>query len=330
MPGAPSRGLTRPAHQWTPIERAGVIAALAIVMGSLFLTTYTLGLGDPVPHHINAAVVGDPETKPEPVKAVQGVAQNSLEFTRYSSRAAALHAIDLQRVYAALDLTSPRPTLYLASAASASVTRVLQKAALADPRLRVVDTHSLAPTDPSGLDIFYLMLVATIIGFLTVFQTRANAAGLPLRHWTAFVVAFALTASLVLTLVEGPILNRLDIPLPEVWGTLALHILAVASFASVMTVLLGRWAILPTWVFFVVLGNSSSGGAVSPPLLPAPFAFISQWLPSGATVTSLRDAIYFGDYEHARPILVLAAWATALFMAMLAISYRRRASPGVP
>jgi hypothetical protein len=236
-------------------------------MGSLFLATYTLGLGDPVPHHIDAAVVGDPQTKPATVKAVQGVAQNSLEFTRYSSTAAALHAIDLQRVYAALDLTSPRPTLYLASAAGASVARVLQKATLADPRLRVVDTHSLAPTDPSGLDIFYLMLVATIIGFLTVFQTRANAAGLPLRHWTAFVVAFALTASLVLTLVEGPILNRLDIPLPEVWGILALHILAVASFASVMTVLLGRWAILPTWLFFVVLGNSSSGGAVSPPLL---------------------------------------------------------------
>jgi hypothetical protein len=48
----------------------------------------------------------------------------------------------------------------------------------------------------------------------------------------------------------------------------------------------GRWAIVPTWLFFVVLGNSSSGGAVSPPLLLPPFAFVLQWLPSGATVTS--------------------------------------------
>ena len=69
-----------------------------------------------------------------------------------------------------------------------------------------------------------------------------------------------------------------------------------------MPALVGRWAIVPTWLFFVVLGNSSRGGAVSPPLLPAPFAFVSQWLPSGATVTSLRNAIYFPDYQHARPI----------------------------
>ena len=92
--------------------------------------------------------------------------------------------------------------------------------------------------------------------------------------------------------------------------------------------LLGRWAILPVWLFFVVLGNSSSGGAVSPPLLPAPFAFISQWLPSGARVTLLRDAIYFPADQHARPILVLATWATALFAAMLLASKRLRTSPG--
>jgi hypothetical protein len=125
-------------------------------------------------------------------------------------------------------------------------------------------------------------------------------------------------------------MNRLDIPVLGVWGILAVHILAVASFASVMTVLIGRWAMIPTWLFFVVLGNSSSGGAVSPPLLPAAFAFISQWLPSGATVTSLRDAIYFPGHQHARPLLVLAAWAGALFSAMLVASHRRGTSPGSP
>ena len=47
-------------HRWRPIERAGVIAAVAIVMGALFVTTYSLALGDPVPRHIDAALVGDP------------------------------------------------------------------------------------------------------------------------------------------------------------------------------------------------------------------------------------------------------------------------------
>jgi hypothetical protein len=299
-------------------------------MGSLFVTTYSLALGDPVPRHIDAALVGDTKTDAATVKAVQEVAENSLDFTEFKSTAAALHAIDVQRVYAALDLTSARQTLYVASAAGASVARVLEKVSSVDPRVRVVDTHPLKSTDPSGLDIFYLMLVGTIVGFITVYQTRANAGRLPLRHWTGFVVAFALAAALALTLVEGPILDRLDIPVLVVWGILAGHLLAVASFASLMTVLVGRWAMIPTWLFFVVLGNSSSGGAVSPPLLPAPFAFVSQWLPSGATVTSLRDAIYFPGYQHARPVLVLVAWALVLFSAMLFVSHRRGASPGAP
>jgi hypothetical protein len=316
------------ARRWTSIERAGVIATVAIVMGSLFVTTYSLALGDPVARRIDAALVGDTRGDAGTVKAVQGVAENSLDFTRYESLAAARDAIDRQRVYAALDLTSARPTLYVASAAGASVARVLGKISTVDPSVRVVDTHPLASTDPSGLDVFYLMLVGTLVGFVTVFQTRALAGGLALRQWTGFVVAFGLAASLAPTLVEGPILDRLDIPVLEVWGILAMQILAVASFTSLMTVLIGPWAIVPTWLFFVVLGNSSSGGAVSPPLLPAPLAFISQWLPSGATVTSLRDAIYFPGHQHARPILVLAAWAAALFGAMLVASYRRGTSPG--
>lgn len=59
----------------------------------------------------------------------------------------------------------------------------------------------------------------------------------------------------------------------------AVVIVAAASFASVMLVLIGRWAIVPIWLFFVALGNSSSGGAVATPLLPRPFVFVSQWLP---------------------------------------------------
>jgi hypothetical protein len=299
-------------------------------MGSLFVTTYSLALADPVPHRIDAAVVGDPASHAGTIAAVQAVAGNSLVFERYGSAAAALHAMDEQNVYAALDLTLSRPTLYLASAAGASVARVLEHIATVDPSIRVVDAHPLGANDPNGLEVFYLMLVTTIVGFITVFQVRANALGLSLRSWVVFVVGFALAASLVLTLVVGPVLDRLDLPVLESWGILALQLVAVTSFASLMTVLIGRWAILPTWLFFTILGNSASGGAVAPPLLPRPFALISQWLPSGATVTALRNAVYFPAYQHAQPIVVLATWATALFVAMVLVSRRRRTSPDAP
>ena len=314
----------------TPNRRAAVaVAALAIVMGSLFLTTYTLALGDPVPHRIDAALVGDAAQHPRALDAVQRTADGSLSFQRYESVAGARDAIDRQRVYAALDLKSTRPTLYVASAAGTSVARLLEQVSATDSRVRVVDTHPLSPSDPNGLDIFYLMLVATIISFIAVLQVVANAGGLELRHWTAWIAGFALTAALALTLTIGPVLDRFDVPVAETWGILALHIVAVTSFASAMAVLFGRWAIVPVWLFFVVLGNSSSGGAVSPPLLQEPFAFVSQWLPSGATVSSLRDAIYFPSYQHGRPLIVLTVWATVLFAGMI-VARRRPIERGRP
>ncbi|MGH3783246.1 MAG: hypothetical protein ACRDRO_22165 [Pseudonocardiaceae bacterium] len=207
---------------------------------------------------------------------------------------------------------------------------MLEQISALDPTVRVSDAHPLGTADPNGLEVFYLMLVTTIVGFTTVFQVRTNAGSLSLRRWTAFVVALAVAASCVFTLVDGPLLHRLHLPVLESWGILALQLLAVASFTSLMAVLIGRWAILPTWLFFVVLGNSACGGAVAPPLLPRPFAFVSQWLPSGATVTALREAVYFPAYQHAHPIVVLATWATAVFAAMLLVSHRLGRSPGDP
>jgi hypothetical protein len=299
-----------------------VIAVVAIAMGCLFIATYSLALGDPVPHRIDAGLVGDPAAHTRTLDAVEGVARDKVVFRRYATVAAALHAIDEQHVYAALDLTARAPTLYVASAAGASVARVLERSS---PAVRVLDTHPLAANDPNGLDLFYRMLVATIIGFITVFQVLAQAPDLLVRHHARFVVGLAVAGSLALTLVGGVLLHGIAASDPEQWAILALHLLAVASFTSLMAVLAGRWAILPTWLFFVILGNTSSGGAVSPPLLPPPFAFISQWLPSGATVTALRDAVYFPHHQHAQPIAVLAVWATALFVAWLALATRRDA-----
>jgi hypothetical protein len=324
-----SRGLvihsTLRGHEWSPQQRAILISVVAVVMGSLFVTTYSLALADPVPHRIKAALIGDPAGSPQTIAAVEKVAADKLVFERYSSVPAALNAINHQNVYAALDLDSSRATLYVASAAGVSVARVLEKVYMVDRGVRVIDTHPLANDDPNGLDIFYLMLVATIVGMVTVWQVRAHAPGLDLRHDISFVIGLAVLASTVLTLVDGPLLHRPAAVYPQEWGILAVHVLAVSSFALLMTVLVGAWAIVPSWLFFVILGNASSGGAVAPPLLPQPFAFLSQWLPSGATVSALRNAIYFRDYQPARPLVVLGVWAAGLFTAWILLAHRRKA-----
>lgn len=70
--------------EWSPLQRAILITVLAIAMGCLFLVT-SLTLGDPVPRHIDAALVGERSIDASPVEAVEQVADRSLAFHAYRS-----------------------------------------------------------------------------------------------------------------------------------------------------------------------------------------------------------------------------------------------------
>jgi hypothetical protein len=76
------------------------------------------------------------------------------------------------------------------------------------------------------------------------------------------------------------------------------------------------------------IGNAASGGAVAPPLLPAFYRFVGRFLPNGATVETIRNAVYFTDHQHLEPILVEAAWITSALVLLLIAAERRGRTPG--
>jgi hypothetical protein len=95
--------------------------------------------------------------------------------------------------------------------------------------------------------------------------------------------------------------------------------MAIAALVnSTNLALLGGWAILPTWLLFVIVGNAASGGAVAPPLLPPVYAFVGRWLPSGATVEALRNVVYFSEHD-ASAYAVLAGWLVVAVVALVAV-----------
>jgi hypothetical protein len=318
-----------------PYRKALVIVLIAFAMGSLFVYSYIDALGRPVARRISTAVVGSSPVRARFVSALEGDANKGLILRGYPTEQAAQHAIDRQQVYLALVFTprSSAVTILLSSASGPSVERVLstalpQAATDANATLRTHDTHPLPSQDPAGLASFYLTLGATILGFVTTFQLRANARPLPLPPWLAFTGGLAILGSLVLVALVKEVLHALPVPFFEGWGVLALQMVAASGVAATMAVIVGRWAIIPTWLLFVVLGNTSSGGAVAPALLPQPFIFLSRALPSGATVGLLRTSAYFPQASRLEPALVLSGWAACALGGLLISSRLLHRGPG--
>ena len=319
-----------------PYRRALVIVLVGFVMGSLFVISYIDALGRPTARRITTGVVGSSPLQQTFIDTLQRSVSRGLILRQFPTQRAAELAMDRQQVYATLVFNQRVPNAVaalLSSASGPSVVRLLSvdlPAAAADARLTLLtrDLHPLPSQDPNGLAVFYLTLGATILGFVTTFQLRANARPLPLPPWLAFTGGLAILGSLVLAVLVIKLLHALAAPLFSTWGVLCLQMITASAFAALMSVLVGRWAIVPTWLLFVVLGNTSSGGAVSPALLPEPFRFLSRALPSGATVSFLRTSAYFPSASRLEPLIVLSSWAVLSVAGMLLASRLLHRGPG--
>lgn len=318
-----------------PYRNALVVIAIAVTMATIFAISYSLVLGRATPHRIIIGMVGSRAEDPALVAALVKATHGGLAFRPYGTVAAAEEAIDQQATYAALVLDQRAPHVLVSSASSAQVAQVLEKAAeqvdlTTGQRIDVVDLHPLPPSDPQGLVSFYMTLAASIVGFVTMFQMRVNAPGLRLRDWLALVALLAVAGGLVLALVADPLIGALHGPFPELWLALGAEVAVAALFCSTMIVLVTRWAIIPTWLLFIVLGNTSSGGAVAQPLLPPFYAFVGRFLPPGATVSIIRTAVYFRHDQHAEPFIVQGAWLVCVLAALLISARKLGREPALP
>jgi ABC-type Na+ efflux pump permease subunit len=89
--------------------------------------------------------------------------------------------------------------------------------------------------------------------------------------------------------------------------------LAVAAGAHGLGHLAGPAGLAVASLLFVLLGLSSSGGAVGYEFEPGFYGALSQLLPPGAAVTFVRNVEYFDWAATLTPLLVLLAWALGGF-----------------
>lgn len=310
--------------QRSPLEirKAGAVIAIAVTMASLFAAAYTVALGRPLPHNLPVGVVGPPGAADAALGMLQG-GKHAFAAVTFPDRQAAIASINNQQVSAVVDASEDPPQLLISSAGDPPAARVLLAMDQSAPgrfSMPVIDLHPLPASDPAGLATFYLVIAATILGFVTMFQLRANVKTLTLKGWLACVFVVAVVGGAALAWVTGTILHALAAPFAELWLLSAAQVGIAALFNCTMLVLVHRWAIIPTWGFFILLGNTSSGGAVSAALLPQPFAFLNHALPTGATVSAIHTASYFPHNQHPLPFVVLGIWLAATFATLVVAS----------
>ena len=311
------------------VRKAGAVILIALVMASSFVAAYTVALGRPLPRHLPIGIVGPPASANAAIGTLQG-GEHAFDVHAFPTREAAVAAVQQQQITAVVDATASPPTLLLSSASDPSAARALtalDQEAPGRSLMPIVDLHPLPDSDPAGLATFYLVIAATILGFVTMFQLRANVKTLTLKRWLACIFIVAVAGGAALSAVAGPLLHALAAPYLQLWLLTSIQIAIAALFNSVMLVLVGRWAIIPTWVVFILLGNTSSGGAVSASLMPQPFAFLNHALPSGATVSAIHTATYFPHNERAMPFVVLASWLMVCLVALIVSSRALNRTP---
>ncbi|WP_404819421.1 ABC transporter permease [Streptomyces marincola] len=320
---------------WRTLRHSPYLPALVVVLivsasAGLFAGSYTYAMANPTPRHLPVAVVGEPDEAF--LGALRQRLSASLDRRHFDTYPQAVEAVEAQRVFAVVREREGRTELAVASAAGAPVAELLARDARAAARsldvpLDVRDLKPLHPGDPRGLALFYISIAAVITGFLGAVQLSVNARALrPLERVLA-TAAYALLGGFAVVAAVSWGLDAVELPFLHSWGIVSLTMFASGMIFTMFNTLVGRWAILPTWVLMVMLGNPSSGGAVSWPLLPSVLGAIGRWLPPGASVNAQHTAVYFPGHQHAHPYLVLAGW-TVLSCAVFAVWRHRHPGGG--
>ncbi|MFD3928581.1 ABC transporter permease [Streptomyces sp. NPDC058614] len=320
--GAHGRPPTR-RERWAAFKESPFLPATVLVLiisaaAGLFAGSYTYSMANPTPRHVPTAIVGAYDEAQGKVflDGMEKALDASLKIHTYDSRVAAVEAVDDQKVFAIFEVREPgrAVTLDVSGASGASVAELLAEAAPAVGKetgvaVTVRDIKPLQKGDPRGLAIFYISLAAVVIGFIGAIQLSVHARALNPLERIAFTAAYALLGGFAIAAVVDWLLGALELPFAESWLILAFTMFTSGMVFTMFNTLFGRWAMIPTWGLMVLLGNPSSGGAVSWPLLPSVLGYIGRWLPPGASVNAQHTAVYFAGHQHVFPYLVLAGWA---------------------
>jgi hypothetical protein len=300
-----------------------------VVVGALLLLAFTSvfvsGFHEPRPNGVEIGVVGGPAAV-EQVRSA--LAQRGFDVRGYTTEAAARRALLDQDVHGVLVHDRILVAGAFGTPPTQAITTALTNAARAQGRTASVrDIRPLPATDSSGLSslftVFGTVIPSMIFGALLAIPGRSLP---PSSRW-ATLLLYAALAGLVVAFSVDTLVGALPGHFWAIAGLAGLLALAVSSLCLGLGRLVGPPGIACAALIIVLLGQSSTGGALTYELEPGFHHALSQLLPNGAALTALRNTVYFGGANTASAIAVLLAWAAAGLGLDLLVQLRRRETP---
>ena len=314
-----------------------MLASLGVLVAVFALVSSNVAANhSPKPHNLPIGIVGTAAVDGAAGAELARAAPGAFEVHAYPSLPSARTGVLHRSVYGAFQ-PAPSPALLVASAASPAVAVLLQRtfASVTGRSGRALVVHDLVPlpsSDSTGATTFSAVLSLIIAGLagtsIVYILTRHRTEGLRV----VLTVALGLGAGLITALVTNVLVGAFPAHFFAVWGVATLFVLAIGLPIAAFQVIFVIAGTAIGAILFLVIGNPASGGSSAPELLPGFWRTLSQILPPGAAVTSMRDVVYFNGHGSSHGLIILAVYAV-LGGAVAMVVYRLRsrtaaATPG--
>jgi hypothetical protein len=306
--------------------RVGAIVLLLTALLSVMMTAFAWPATRSTVHDIPIAVAGPPAATAQIAQQLSAKRPGTFEVTVVDGTAAAERLILDREVYGAIDVSTGRPQLIIASAASPAVAQALQQVAHAlggaEPAVPVRDLVPLPADDARGAGLAAGALPLVLGGIAAAGLLTALVVGAARR--LAGALAFAVTGALALVAILQFWLGSIE---GSYWlnsGAVALGIAATALTILGLESLVGPAGLGLGAATMMLLGNPLSGLTSAPEMLPSGWGALGQILPPGAAGSLLRSTAFFDGHAAAPHVWVLLGWS-ALGLALAGLAAVRNA-----
>jgi hypothetical protein len=323
-----------------PTRRGGlrrVIPSALIALTSVLAFTglYTAAYKDPTPHEIPVAVVASGAVAGQIQAGLDRAEPDGFDVRHYAGEADARADLLDTEVQGVLVPGPAGDRALITGAFGKSPTDAVrtafeQIAAARGAPLTVKDLRPLPSHDSRGMGAMWTVLGTVVPSITFGAMLTLLGGGLPTRTRWLTLAAFAPAAGLVSALTADAVVGALGGAFWPLVGVSTVIALGVAGAVHGLGRSFGLPGIGLGVLVLLVLGQASSGGAVTPLLVPDFYGAVAPWLPTGAGVSAVRNVVYFDGAAIAQPLMVLAGYGLLGLTLELVARLRPQWALGLP